>query len=102
MLEQIINTLTSNPLYLVIAVAFAVIILFGVIKKLLKLVLVVAAVFVIYIAYLIWTGQEVPDSFDKVKQSAQESVEKGTDWIKKTVEEKADEKLDQITKDVMK
>lgn len=96
MLEQIINTLTSNPLYLVIAVVLSVVILIGVIKKLLKLVLIAAAIFVLYIAYMIWTGQEVPDSIEKVKQSATESVEKGTEWIKKTVEEKADEKLEKL------
>lgn len=96
MLEQIINTLTSNPLYLVIAVVLSVVILIGVIKKLLKLVLIAAAIFVLYIAYMIWTGQEVPDSIEKVKQSATESVEKGTEWIKKTVEEKDDEKLEKL------
>ncbi len=100
-MEQIINTLTSNPIYLVIAVILSLIIIFGVIKRLIKLVLLVAAIFVLYVAYMMWTGQDVPDTFEDVKKSAQESVEKGTDWIKKTVEKKAEEKVDQITKEIL-
>ena len=43
-MDQSIEMLVSNPVYMAVAVVLALIILFGMIKKLIKLVLVVAAI----------------------------------------------------------
>lgn len=67
------EVLTSNPVYMAVAVVLAIIILLGVIKKLIKLVLIVAAVLVLWIAYMVWTGEDV--NMDKLKESVQAGVE---------------------------
>ncbi|HBR86379.1 MAG TPA: hypothetical protein DEA65_00850 [Candidatus Marinimicrobia bacterium] len=104
-MEAIIQALKENPVYLAVAVVLAIVILFGVIRKLIKLVLVMAAVLVIYIAYLVWTGEEV--DMDRIKegvQSAGESIsekageigESMKEKVGETVEEKLDEKVEDL------
>ena len=95
-METIIDQLTENPVYLAVAVVLALIILFGVIKKLIKLVIVGAAIFVLYIAYMVWTGKEIPKSIHDVKQTIQETVEKTKDKGEQILEKKVGEKLDRM------
>lgn len=96
MIEDILRILSENPVYLGIAVVLAAVILFGVIKKLLKLVLVIAAVLVLYIAYLIWTDQDVPKSLEELGEKVQETVEKGKEKVEEFKEEKTQEAVDRI------
>ena len=58
-MDQSIEVLVSNPVYMAVAVVLAIVILLGVIKKLLKLVLVVSAILVLWVAYMVWSGQDV-------------------------------------------
>ena len=95
-METIIDQLTGNPVYLAVAVVLALIILFGVIKKLIKLVIIGAAIFVLYIAYMIWTGKEIPKSLHDVQQTIQDTVEKGKEKSGQIFEKKVGEKIDQV------
>ena len=54
-MENIIEAITSNPVYLAIAVALAVVIVYGFVKKIIKLALVTVSVFILYVAYLHYT-----------------------------------------------
>ena len=85
-MENFIESLASEPIYLAIAVVFSIIILLGVIKKLLKIVLVFGALFILWIAYSVWSGNEV--SMDELK----ENFQSGVDNVKKTTAE-ASEKI---------
>lgn len=71
---ETITNLLQNPFFLILAVVLAVVIVFGIIKKLFKLALIILAAFIIYIAYLVWTGQDVPTSLEDVKDSVQETI----------------------------
>ena len=51
-MDQSIEVLASNPAYMAVVVVLAIVILLGVIKKLLKLVLVVSAILVLWVAYM--------------------------------------------------
>ena len=104
-METIIQALVENPVYLAVAVVLAIVILFGVIRKLIKLVLVVAAILVMYIAYLVWSGEEV--DMEKIKKSVQsagetisekagEISESVKDRVGEAVEEKLDEKTEEL------
>ena len=55
-MDQSIELLTSNPVYMAVAVVLALLILVGVIKKLIKFVLVVSALLVLWVAYMVWSG----------------------------------------------
>lgn len=98
MMDSLIQLFTDNPVYLAVAVVLALVILVGVIKKLMKLVLLVAAVLVLYLAYFIWTGQEVPKYLDSLQTKIEKTVKQGKKTLKKTGEE-LQEKSKQIAKD---
>ena len=100
-MDQSIEMLVSNPVYMAVAVVLALIILFGVIKKLIKLVLVVAAILILWVAYMVWTGNDV--SVETIREGVQSSVENVKEKVfetkselKETVEEKSEEQLNKI------
>lgn len=90
------TNLLQNPFFLILAIVFAVIIVFGIIKRLFKLALIVLAAFVIYIVYLVWTGQDVPTSLEDVRDTMKETVsssKENAQETKEAVEEKVEETL---------
>jgi len=104
-MDQSIELLTSNPVYMAVAVALAFLILVGVIKKLIKFVLVVSALLVLWVAYMVWSGEDVTveslkeglqSGIENIKEKTTESAEKAKETINKSIEEKTEEKLDQI------
>ena len=104
-MDQSIELLTSNPVYMAVAVVLALLILVGVIKKLIKFVLVVSALLVLWVAYMVWSGEDVTveslkegfqSGIENIKEKTTESAEKAKETINKSIEEKTEEKLDQI------
>ena len=83
-MDQSIETLVSNPVYMAVAVVLALIILFGVIKKLIKLVMVVAAILILWVAYMVWTGDDV--SVESIKEGVQTGVENFKEKVFETKE----------------
>ena len=65
----------------------AILILFSVIKKLIKLALVTVAILALYLGYLAYTGKDVPTTPDELKVTIQEKVEKGKEVIDQKVKE---------------
>ena len=88
-MDNLVNLLTENPTYLIIAVVFSVIILFSLAKKLLKMSLIAASVLILWIAYTVWTGQEI--SQDELKDRFIETGEK----LKKNTIEKVQKKTEE-------
>ena len=87
-MNDLADLLSQNPSYLIVAVVFSVIVLFSVAKKLLKITLIAASVFILWIAYTVWTGQEISqeelkvkflETGEKFKKSAIEKVQKKTE-----------------------
>ena len=99
-MENIIEAITANPVYLAIAVILAIVIVYGFIKKIIKLVLVTASIFVLYIAYLHYTGkntteisQSVSKSAEILKDAVSKTGEKVKDSAIKTIEKRVEDKL---------
>ena len=93
-MEKIIEYFATNPVHLAIALVLAFIILFSFVKKLLKLGLVIIAILIIYIAYLVYTGQEFdPGKFDEVGQKAKEIINESKESIEKTIDKKKKKQL---------
>ncbi len=106
-MENTIDTIFSNPVYLAIAGVLAIILAFAIIKKIIKLVFAIGVLLVLYVVYLNYTDQEVPQNIDEFKKSVSESVEKVKDVAsesleevkestKKIVEKKVGEKVDEV------
>ena len=70
-MENIIELITSNPVYLAIAVILAIVIVYGFVKKIIKLALVTGAVFVLYVAYLHYSGKNTSEISKTVSKSAE-------------------------------
>ena len=99
-MDQPIEMLTSNPVYMAVAVVLAIIILLGVIKKLIKLVIVVSAILILCVAYMVYTDQDV--TVDSIKRGLQSGVETVKDKAsnigektKKSAVEKMEEKVEE-------
>ena len=99
-MENIIELITSNPVYLAIAVILAIVIVYGIVKKIIKLALVTGAVFILYVAYLHYSGKNTSEISKTVSKSAEilkEAVSKTGEKVKdsaiKSIEKKVESKL---------
>lgn len=99
-MENIIELITSNPVYLAIAVILAIVIVYGFVKKIIKLALVTGAVFILYVAYLHYSGKNTSEISKTVSKSAEilkEAVSKTGEKVKdsaiKSIERKVESKL---------
>ena len=99
-MENIIELITSNPVYLAIAVILAIVIVYGFVKKIIKLALVSGAVFILYVAYLHYSGKNTSEISKTVSKSAEilkEAVSKTGEKVKdsaiKSIEKKVESKL---------
>jgi len=81
------TNLLHNPFFLILAVIIAVLIVWGVIKRLFKLAMIVLTAFVIYSAFLLWTGRSIPKSFDEIKESVKETVSSSKENVKENKED---------------
>ena len=73
-MDQIVDTILSNNIYLLVAIIFLVVLGFMVIKKMIKLALYALVIFILYLGYLYYIGGDVKHEIEK-------SIEKGTETI---------------------
>ena len=106
-MENLFDTALSNPIYLAFLAIIFILLLYAIIKKIIKLVISFGIILIVYVLYLNYTGQEVPKTVedlkksvsgnvDKVKEAASKSIENAKESTRKVVEEKAKEKIDEI------
>ena len=97
MFENILN----DQSFLVIAVLLAIFIGFALVKKLFKIVLILLAIFMIYVTYLVVVADEDPDKaihdtiekikktdIEKIKEDAEKAIDKSVKKIKKKAKNK--------------
>lgn len=58
--NKIIDSIINEPVYLSIVIIFSLLIIYSILKKFFKLLIIVLSVLIIYISFLIYTGQELP------------------------------------------
>ncbi len=66
-MEQFVTLLLENPLFLVVAVILSVVVLLMFLRKMLKLLIIVTAVGILYVAYLYWSGQNVMETVKSIE-----------------------------------
>jgi uncharacterized membrane protein (Fun14 family) len=107
MMENLIDTTFSNPVYLAIAGVLAIMLAYAIIKKIIKMVFMVGLMLVLYLLYLNYTGQNVPGDLDalkksvsdgvgKVKEAASESINDAKQSTKKIVEDKVEDRVEEF------
>ena len=89
MLDTIIEQVTSNNIYLIIALVIAAFFVFSPLKKLFKFALLLIALAVIYIGYLNYSGQDpkkaINDMIEKGKEKL-EQVKETADDVQETID----------------
>lgn len=85
-MKTIVDTLVGNPVLLAAAVILSVLILIAFFRRIFRLLMVAAALFVLYAAWMTWRGEEVMKPVEQVRRSVEDGVRKGQ-WVMKMVEE---------------
>ncbi len=86
-MENTIDTIFSNPVYIAIAGVLAILLVYAIIKKIIKLVFTIGVLLVLYVAYLNYTDQEVPQNLEELKESVSGSVEKAKNAASESLED---------------
>tara|TARA_B100000035_G_scaffold274470_1_gene250883 strand:+ start:204 stop:533 length:330 start_codon:yes stop_codon:yes gene_type:complete len=106
-MENVFGTALSNPIYLAILAIIFILLVYAIIKRIIKLVISFGIILITYVLYLNYTGQEVPKTVEDLKKSVSENVDKAKkvtsksienvkESTRKVVEENAKEKIDEI------
>ncbi|MCP4138585.1 MAG: hypothetical protein GY754_46935 [bacterium] len=93
-MDNIINLITSNTLYLVIAIIICIMVVIAIVKKFMKLFLAALVVLGLYIGFLVYTGQNVPTDkaeildhtskkYEMLKEKGKEAMDKANEEIEK-------------------
>ena len=96
MLENLLNSISSNPAYLAVTIVLMAMFTFSVIKRLFKLVTLGITLLIIYYAYIVLTGQQLPD-LDKLPSQVQELQDSAQSVVEDNILEPLKEKTDLIT-----
>ena len=96
MLENLLNSISSNPAYLAVTIVLMAMITFSVIKRLFKLVTLGITLLIIYYVYIALTGQQLPD-LDKLPSQVQELQDSAQSVVEDNILEPLKEKTDLIT-----
>lgn len=99
-MEQLINTLIAEPIYGIVAVILAALILYSLVKKILKLMMFFVLVFGLYLAYVGLTGREIPTDKEKLKDILLEDVDKAKKKIKEGSSDLVDKTKEKIKEGV--
>ena len=91
--------MSSNPLYLAIAVILGIILVVGIAKKVIKLIIILALALIAFAAFLHFTGRELPKSTNDLKTTVSKQVGKVKDSAAEALEETLQSAKDDLTKE---
>ena len=79
--QLVFDTITGNVFYMILAIAFIILIGYGLIKKLFKLAIVFSICLVVYIGYIAYTqGYDgVEQKFDNIIKGGEQAIEDAKD-----------------------
>ena len=79
LINDVVNALYADPIYLVLGVIISGLLIFSLVKKLIRIAMYLSAVAILYIGYLYFTGapvESVVDGVSKVKEDVKQVLEK--------------------------
>ena len=75
------NIIINDPVYITIAVILAIAVVFSVVKKLFKFAVILIAICVLYVGYLYYTGEEIPETSDDLIENVSEKAEDAVEGL---------------------
>lgn len=97
-MQNIIDLLMNNPLYILGGVLLVIIIIFYLIKKVVKIAMLIAAIFVAYGAFLYLTEDDPLKSFQDKMETGKSAIDKLDDATKDARDEAMDKIIDEMEK----
>jgi len=67
-MEQLLETLKTQPIFILVLAFLAALIVFAIVKKLLKILAVLALILVVYLGYLVYKGESITLSKKQFEQ----------------------------------
>ena len=99
-MEHLINTLLAEPVYGIIAILLSALILYTLVKKVIKLMMFFVLVFGLYLAYVGLTGREIPTDKEQLKETVMQDVGKAAETLKESSSELVDKTKERIKEGV--
>jgi len=101
-MDQYINIVLSNPLYLAVAIIVGALLVFAILKRLARMLVTILIIIILYIGYLAYTGQEIPgtkeqiirhgtEQLDRIKTDSRGALEKAVRDYNNIPEKKAEQ-----------
>jgi hypothetical protein len=73
-MQQLLEKVMSNPLYLTVSVIIVVILLYAIVKRIIKLLIFLVILIIAFLAYVHYTGGSVKETIDKAKEKGEEVI----------------------------
>ena len=91
--QNIIQTIINEPVYLSIISILSLIIIYSVLKKLFKVLVLCLSVMFVYIMYLVFSGQNLPGNIevDPIKEKIESSINNAKSTFDTFIEDNKDE-----------
>ena len=92
-LQNIIQTIINEPIYLSIISILSLIIIYSVLKKLFKVLILCLSVMFVYVMYLVFSGQNLPGNIevDPIKEKIETSINNAKKTFDTFIEDNKDE-----------
>lgn len=74
-MTDIINSLLSNNIMVIIGILLASLLVYSILKRLLKIIVLFLIIMIVYTAYMFYNGQNIPDSAQKYIEESSEKIE---------------------------
>ena len=101
-MEKILETIISNPIYVWIAIILSILLVFGLVKKIFKLLIIVVAGFILYVSYIYYftdgSSKLLNEAIDNVKEIDTKKIIKDIDSALEDAQKKVEETLDKVKK----
>ena len=81
------NIIINDPVYITIAVLLAVAVVFSIVKKLFKFAIILLTICVLYVGYLYYTGEEIPETSDDLIEDVSKRTEDAVEGLLKKSED---------------
>ena len=75
------NIIINDPVYITIAVILAIAVVFSVLKKLFKFTVILITICVLYVGYLYYTGEEIPETSDDLIEDVSKRTEDAVEGL---------------------
>ena len=86
-ISHIIDVISNNPLYLILIVSLAIMIIWSLIKKLFKLAIIFSICSIVYVVYIYSENpKDIKKKRDEILREGQEILERGADIVKRGFE----------------